>query len=339
MNINRNIYRSPETGGALTCKPESAAGDDVATGALVAPDGRRYPIRDGIPDFVVPDQLTREQADTLAYYDQASGIYDDVAHLSFTIQHCDEDATRKKFIDLLELKPSHRVLELACGTGRDSVNIAARLDQSGEFYVQDISRGMLEQCRKKLGHSRVPVEFSIGNACRLPFPDNHFDAVFSFGGLSVFDDIALSLKEMARVAKPGARIAVGDESLGPWLYDSEYGRILLNNNPLFKAELPLRHLPVEARDVRAQWLVGGVYYLIDFTVGEGEPKADFDLPIPGGRGGTLRTRYYGKLEGVKPETLALVREAREASGKSMHDWLESALTEAARKTLEDGKRG
>ncbi|MCM3903805.1 MAG: hypothetical protein ND866_19050, partial [Pyrinomonadaceae bacterium] len=79
----------------------------------------------------------------------------------------------------------------------------------------------------------------------------------------------------------------------------------------------------------------GVYYLIEFVVGEGEPRADFDLEIPGRRGGTLRSRFYGKLEGVTPETFRLVQQAREKSGKSMQQWLDTILRKAAQKELND----
>jgi hypothetical protein len=91
--------------------------------------------------------------------------------------------------------------------------------------------------------------------------------------------------------------------------------------------------------VRVQWVVGGVYYLIDFVVGEGEPEANFDLEIPGARGGTLRTRYYGRLEGVTPQTLDLARRAGAKSGKSMHAWLDAAVRGAALHELDEEPPG
>jgi SAM-dependent methyltransferase len=197
---------------------------------------------------------------------------------------------------------------------------------------------MLRQSRKKLEGAATPVEYVVGNACFLPFPDGYFDAVFSFGGLGVFGDIAKSLREIVRVSKVGAKVVVGDESMPPWLYETEYGRILLNNNPLFRKPIPFEQIPVEAREVTVRWVVGGVYYLIEFVVGEGEPRADFDLEIPGRRGGTLRTRYYGRLEGVTPETYELVQRARDKSGKSMHRWLDEAVRAAALGEL-GGTRG
>lgn len=328
MKQARNIYVCPETKGPLNCVPEQMSGDDIISGRLVSESGHVFLIQEGIPDLTFPTNLAGEQKDTLEYYEGAAGVYDDVAHLSFRIQYIDETKARREFVKLLNLNRGSRVLELASGTGRDSENIVSELDGTGQFYLQDLSRAMIVRCREKLSGVSVPVEFSVGNACYLPFPDNYFDAVFSFGGLGVFGDIRQSLKEIVRVSKVGGKVVVGDESMPPWLYETEYGRILLNNNPLFKKAIPFEDVPVEAREVVVRWVIGGVYYLIDFVVGDGEPKADFDLQIPGKRGGTLRTRYYGRLEGVSPETLAMAHEAREKSGKSMHEWLEEAVRSA-----------
>lgn len=336
MNQARHIYVSPDTKHPLSYVPdESDGGGKCLGGSLIGEDGEEYPIRDGIPDLTFPRELGSEQKEALDYYEGAASAYDDVAYLSFRIQYVDERQARKEFVKLLNLRPNCRVLELACGTGRDSENIAAELDAEGELYLQDLSRSMLLRCKEKLAGFTVPTKFVVGNACYLPFPDNYFDAVFSFGGMGVFGDIRQSLQEIVRVSKVGAKVVVGDESMPPWLYESEYGQILLNNNPLFRKPIPFDLLPVESRDVTVRWVVGGVYYLIDFAVGDGEPKADFDLEIPGKRGGTLRTRYRGRLEGVTPETFELAHRAREKSGKSMHRWLDEVVREAATKELDN----
>jgi len=334
MEQKRNIYICPATKKPLKCISGQTEHNNIISGRLIGEDGHEFLIQDGIPDLTFPQQLGEEQKEALDYYEGVAEIYDDVAHLSFQIQYVDETNARREFVQLLNLQPDSRVLELACGTGRDSVVIASELNENGQFYLQDISRSMLLHCKKKLSDVSVPVEFSIGNACYLPFPDRYFDAVFSFGGLGVFGNIPQSLKEIVRVSKIGAKVVVGDESMPPWLYETEYGRILINNNPLFKKTIPFEHIPVEARNVVVRWVVGGVYYLIEFAAGVGEPKADFDYEIPGKRGGTLRTRYYGRLEGVKPETHSLAKRAREKSGKSMHQWLDDVVREAAQKELD-----
>ena len=68
-------------------------------------------------------------------------------------------------------------------------------------------------------------------------------------------------------------------------------------------------------------------------MGEGELPANFDFQIPGVRGGTHKTRYYGNLEGVRPETKELAVRAREVLGISMHDWLDSLIEAEALKVL------
>jgi hypothetical protein len=138
---------------------------------------------------------------------------------------------------------------------------------------------------------------------------------------------------MVRVTKPNGRIVVGDESMPPWLYETEFGKILLNGNPLFKFKLPLEYIPVEARDVMVKWIIGGVYYLIAFTVGVGEPVGNFNIEIPGRRGGTLKTRYYGQLEGVTEQTKKSIIQAAAQSNLSVHQWLEQVLKSAAEKQI------
>jgi hypothetical protein len=76
--------------------------------------------------------------------------------------------------------------------------------------------------------------------------------------------------------------------------------------------------------------LGGCFYLIDFKVGDGPPPVDIDLPHKGWRGGTMRTRYYGRLEGVTPEARKMAIEAAKAKGVSVHKWLDSLVREAAR---------
>ena len=273
------------------------------------------------------------QREQYAYYEANASAYDDLQKLTFLLQNEDESLVRKNMVSHLNLKKSSKVLELSCGTGIDSENIAALLGNPGRLFVQDISGAMLKKCRKKMRKFLVPVDFSIGNASYLAFPNNYFDAIFSFGGLNVYGDIKRSLQEMVRVTKPGGRIVVGDESLPIWLYNTEFGKILMNANPLFKFKPPFEAIPVEARDVMIKWIIGGVYYLISFTVGVGEPVGNFDLEIPGRRGGTLKTRYYGKLEGVTEETKKLVLQAVEKNSDSVHKWLDKTLNSIAKKQL------
>jgi len=158
--------------------------------------------------------------------------------------------------------------------------------------------------------------------------------VFHFGGFNQFGDLARGAAEMTRVAKPGGRILIGDEAVAPWLKGTEFEGIVTANNPLFRADAPLAALPVAARDVTVRWIIGNCFYVIDFRKGDGPPPLDLDLPHRGWRGGTMRSRYYGVLEGVTPEAKTLAREAAQRAGVSVHAWLDALVRDGARKALE-----
>lgn len=318
-------YRSPADGSALT-----RDGDQWVDGA-----GNRFGAREGVPDLTWPLELAAEDAETRALYDQIATDYHKYAPLPFRTYRCKEHDVREDITDRLRLAPGMRVLDVGCGTGDGTTHIVARLGGQGEVHAQDLSPGLLTLARRSLAGADVPVHFSLGNACSLSFADDAFDAAHHFGGLNTFSDIPGFLSEMARVVRPGGRVVIGDEGLGPWLEDTEFGRIMSNSNPLLKYTPPLEHLPVTATDVAVQWIMMGAFWLIEFTVAAGPPEADYQVRIPSARGGTHWTRFHGNLEGVSDEAKALAHQAREHAGMSMHDWLEQVVRSAAARELGD----
>jgi SAM-dependent methyltransferase len=224
-------------------------------------------------------------------------------------------------------------LEIGAGDGRGAEFVAKRLNENGRFYVQELSPTFLKKSFKRLEKYNQIIEFSIANASYLPFGDNIFDAAYHFGGIGTFADVKRCLFELARVVKPGGKVLVGDESMGPWLKGTNFGKIMMNSNPLFKYEIPLKDIPLVAREVKIEWIMMGAFFILEFTVGEGEPEADYHIPIPSERGGTHWTRYFGLLEGVSDETKKLAKEAREKSGKGMSEWLDDIVRKAAESEL------
>ncbi|MEA1931864.1 MAG: methyltransferase domain-containing protein [Euryarchaeota archaeon] len=109
---------------------------------------------------------------------------------------------REKEAVLSALGPveGQRILEVACGTGRFTVMMA---QQGADIIGLDISPAMLSQGRQKAKEVGVDdhVEFMRGDAARLPFPDDHFDAVFAMRFFHLADRPVTFLRELRRVSK------------------------------------------------------------------------------------------------------------------------------------------
>jgi ubiquinone/menaquinone biosynthesis C-methylase UbiE len=318
--------------GAGPAEPE-----EITEGELVSAAGAHYVVRQGVPVFLPFELLSETERETQAEYDaSAEQKYDAAVDWLFQSFYENEDDVREQMIDLLHLTPDAKVLEIGSGTGRDSFRIARKLGEQGKFFVQDLSEQMVLKTRERLEAERgklalsAKIDYFVSTARFLPFPKGFFDAVFHFGGFNNFSEPKKTLAEMTRIVKQSGRVVFGDEALPPWLDGTEFGEMIITNNPLFKHKVPLEYLPLNAREVTLRWVLGGCFYLIEFKVGDGPPPADIDLPHKGWRGGTMRTRYYGRLEGVTPEARQMAIEAAKTQGVSVHEWLDSVVRKAAR---------
>src|SRR5262245_29930492 len=331
-----SLYRCPASHEGLAVADAVVDRDEVVSGTLVSPDGRRYPIRQGIPYLLYPHQLSEIEAQTQLEYDRvAEQIYDAALAWQFAALHEDEERVREFMVDLLELAPHHRVLEVGAGTGRDSYRLARRLGPDGALFLQDLSPNMVFTCRTRMtGYAektpfRCVIDYHVSNGAYLPFPSDFFDAVFHFGGFNQFGDLKRAALEFTRVTRPGGRVIYGDESVAPWLRGTEFERIVCTNNPLFRHDLPLASVQECSVDVALHWIMGNCFYLIAYRKGDGPPPLDLDLPHQGWRGGTMRTRAYGVLEGVTPEAKELARQAAAKAGVSVHEWLDRLVRSEA----------
>lgn len=333
-------YRCPADKTELTLVDSVVADGDILSGTLVSPSGCRYLIERGLANLIYPAELSLIEAKTKAEYDRvADEIYDRAIDWQFKAFYEDEDRVRETMVDLLQVQGGMRVLEVGCGTGRDSFRLARRLG-NGELHMQDLSPAMVSVCRDKMAGYQKDLGFSCGleysasNASWLPYPDGYFDALFHFGGFNHFGDLKNAAAELTRVVRKGGRILFGDEAVAPWLKGTEFDRIVSTNNPLFRENVPLEVLPVTARDVSVRWLIANCFYVIAFTRGEdGPPPLDLDLAHAGVRGGSMRSRYFGIMEGVSPGTKESVRKAAAKAGMSIHEWLERHVGAAADKEL------
>ncbi len=334
-NKYSSYYRSPIDGTPMQLEIHEAQDGKILSGQFTTADGETFEISEGLPDLTWPKALAAIDQETRETYDRLAAEYDKFADFPFRTFKCSEADIREKMTDQLSIRPDAVVLEIGAGDGRGSEHIARRLDERGKLFIQELSPAFLAKAIERLApyEEQVAIEYSIANAVHLSFADNTFDAAHHFGGINTFSDPAHCLQEMARVVKPGGKIVVGDESMGPWLRESQFGKIMMNSNPLLKYEIPFTDLPVDARDVKVEWIMMGAFFVLEFTVGEGEPEPDYHIPIPSERGGTHWSRYFGHLEGISEETKVLAYKARKQSNKSMHEWLDEVVSEAATKVL------
>jgi demethylmenaquinone methyltransferase/2-methoxy-6-polyprenyl-1,4-benzoquinol methylase len=104
----------------------------------------------------------------------------------------------------LDERKSKRVLDVATGTG----DVAFEIRKAGvsEVVGLDVSTGMIEEARRKATARGDGLTFVVGDGMNLPFEDGSFDAVTISFGLRNMPDYVESVREMARVLKPGGKL-------------------------------------------------------------------------------------------------------------------------------------
>jgi ubiquinone/menaquinone biosynthesis C-methylase UbiE len=127
--------------------------------------------------------------------------------------YADMEQTRDRrgheaLVALAGTQPTDHVLDVACGPGFLTLAFAERCGEAVGVDATDnwLGRAGAEAARRGLANAR----FQAGDAGALPFPDAGFDVVACRAAFHHFPEPARVLAEMARVAKPGARIVVAD---------------------------------------------------------------------------------------------------------------------------------
>jgi len=120
-----------------------------------------------------------------------------------------DQSWRKKTVRSLALRAGSRVLDIATGTA-DLALLVATEEPSATVVGLDPSAGMLGVGRTKIAERGLGERITLveGNAESLPFDDRSFDAICIAFGIRNVPDRGRALAEMARVTKPGGRIAV-----------------------------------------------------------------------------------------------------------------------------------
>jgi len=148
-------------------------------------------------------QILADKSRTPAMFNSIARRYDFLNHaLSFNIDR----RWRRQLVEACDVKPGEYVLDVATGTGDVAIEFGRRTS-AARIVGLDPSSGMLEVARNKVA-SDPRAALVEANALALPFPDASFDVVTIAFGLRNLPDYLQGVREMARVLKPGGRLAV-----------------------------------------------------------------------------------------------------------------------------------
>jgi len=130
--------------------------------------------------------------------------------------------------DALAVRSGERVLDLGCGTGR----VAELMAPSGATVVGiDLAPGLIETAKERAAERGLEIDYRVGDCERLEDADATYDAVGSSVGIMFAPDHAATAGELARITKPGGRIALASWTPGHGVQD------------LFKVILPFQPAP------------------------------------------------------------------------------------------------
>jgi len=248
------LLQSPFTGSSLHVASEQGKE------ALVSNSGERFSIRDGIPIFLKPEDLTGDNLKYNHLYETIGGFYDDTQRVFSALGRYDRDAFFLSHLRLLEVKPGDLVLETSVGTGLNFKYLPRGVKLSG----LDLSPEMLVNCQANLRRWELDADLYLGNAESLPFTDSSFDVVFHVGGINFFNDRDKAIREMIRVAKPGSLLLISDETEKhvKKVYEKQPGGYFRNRKQPVSAPVDL--VPPEMQEIHIEELMNGHAYALTF---------------------------------------------------------------------------
>src|SRR5262245_38909496 len=108
-------------------------------------------------------------------------------------------------VERADPKPGENVLDAATGTGAVAILAAQR---GAAVIGQDLAPALIETARERAAEEGVEVDFQVGDAEEMAFDDATFDVVLSTCGVMFAPDHEAIAGELARITKPGGRLAL-----------------------------------------------------------------------------------------------------------------------------------
>ncbi|MFD7163851.1 methyltransferase domain-containing protein [Streptomyces violascens] len=150
-----------------------------------------------------------------------TAVYTHGHHESVLRSHTWRTAANSAAYLVGELKPHMRVLDIGCGPGTISADLAA-LVPDGHVTAVDHAPGIVEQARTHAaGRGLGNMSFAVADVHALDFPDDTFCVVHAHQVLQHVGDPVQALREMRRVTRPGGIVAVRDSDYGAFTWFPE----------------------------------------------------------------------------------------------------------------------
>lgn len=162
-------------------------------------------------------------------FDNIAPDYDKLNHiLSLNI---DKGWRRKAVKEIADSAKPLTVLDVACGTGDFTIEIAHKAAVGSSIIGIDLSEGMMKVGREKLKAAGIDATLEYGDCEALTYPGSSFDRVSVGFGVRNFEHLEIGLKEMYRVLKPGGKLVILELSVPSnpvirWCYKLYFLKIL-----------------------------------------------------------------------------------------------------------------
>lgn len=195
-----DYYRCPACHGSLTVESD---------GFYCADCERRYPENDRFVDFILEDDQPKANFLTRSFFELIAPLYEEfhfpLFHRIGTLPHFNSPEDHAEKIVEHTTTQQGTVLDVACGTGLLTRKLA---EVNKRVFGLDRSRNMVKEAINRAPGALVDrLDYSRGDAYRLPFADGTFHAVTCTGAFYLLPELDPALREMRRVLKPDCYLA------------------------------------------------------------------------------------------------------------------------------------
>ena len=130
-------------------------------------------------------------------------------HLEVTYRAPEVVAQRRILLETVAARPGERALDIGCGPGFVTEELARAVGSAGAVHAMDNSESSVVMARQRCAEL-ANVQFELAGATQLPYPDASFDLAVSTQVYEFVPDVPKALSELRRVLRPGGRAAIID---------------------------------------------------------------------------------------------------------------------------------